>query len=67
MLVLSRKKGQTIVCTLPGGDQITFTILDDRYRGRYGIEAPPTVRILRGELEPHGVEDSPARQHVRRP
>lgn len=67
MLVLSRKKGETIVCTLPGGDEIVFTVLDDRHRGRYGIEAPATVRIRRGELEPHRVEQGAARQHVRKP
>ncbi len=47
MLVLSRKAGQT-VCI---GQKVTITFL--RIRGRItkiGIDAPSSVRVLRGEL-----------------
>lgn len=47
MLVLSRKTGERIVI----GDNITITVT--RIRGdkvRIGIDAPPDVRILRGEV-----------------
>lgn len=51
MLVLTRKQQQQIKI----GDEITITIL--RLRGntvRVGIEAPRTVRVVRGELPPEG-------------
>src|SRR5688500_15002566 len=51
MLVLTRKQQQQIKI----GDEITITIL--RVKGntiRVGIEAPRTVRVLRGELPPEG-------------
>lgn len=70
MLVLSRKKNEAVVCTLPNGDEIVFTVLEGgSHRTRVGIEAPPSVQIRRGELpyEPRRVEDGAARQHVRRP
>lgn len=69
MLVLSRKPGESVVCTLPNGDEIIFTMLDGSHRTRVGIEAPNTVLIRRGELplEPRRVVDGAARQHVRRP
>lgn len=54
MLVLRRKVGQAIIVD----DRIRITI--SRIQGNrvcLGIEAPPDVRILRGELKPH---DSPA-------
>ncbi len=49
MLVLTRKIGEQILI----GDDIKVTLL--RVRGntvRIGIEAPPEVRIIRGELGP---------------
>jgi carbon storage regulator CsrA len=55
MLVLTRKQQQQIKI----GDEITVTIL--RVRGntvRVGIEAPRTVRVVRGELPPNGQEDA---------
>jgi carbon storage regulator CsrA len=51
MLVLTRKQQQQIKI----GDEITITIL--RVKGntiRVGIEAPRTVRVVRGELPPEG-------------
>ncbi len=48
MLVLSRKDTQQIVV----GDDIVVSILRiDGNRVRIGIEAPESVRIVRGELE----------------
>jgi len=50
MLVLTRKQQEQIRI----GNQVTITIL--RISGnqvRVGIEAPPDVRILRGELPAH--------------
>lgn len=49
MLVLSRKVGEKLVI----GDGIVITV--NRIAGgrvSLGIEAPPHVRIVRGELEP---------------
>lgn len=48
MLVLSRKSGQQIVI----GEDIVVSILGiPGNRVRIGIEAPESVRIVRGELE----------------
>lgn len=50
MLILSRKVGEKIVI----GDGITVVI--NRVAGdrvTIGLEAPPEVRILRGELRPY--------------
>ncbi len=49
MLVLSRKKDETIVMTLPSGDEITVTLVDG-HRVKVGIDSPQSVRIRRGEL-----------------
>lgn len=47
MLVLSRRKNETIVI----GDNIEVTLLDVRGdRVRLGIVAPPEVRVMRQEL-----------------
>jgi carbon storage regulator len=57
MLVLSRKKNETIVI----GDEITVTVVD--IRGgivRLGIDAPTDVGIVRGELKPIQPEDKPS-------
>ena len=59
MLILTRKVGQTIWI----GDDIVISILDNRpgfgpEQTTVGIEAPPSVLILRGELvEPKGGDD----------
>ena len=55
MLVLSRRESERIKL----GDSIVVTVVrvaGDRVR--IGIEAPPSVVILRGELEPHQVPQS---------
>ena len=53
MLVLARKKNETIVV----GDRIEITVL--KIKGntvRLGINAPSDVRVLRGELSPFEIE-----------
>jgi carbon storage regulator len=47
MLVLTRKPGEVIV--LDGGIRITV-LSSDRKGVRLGIDAPPAVSVLRGEL-----------------
>jgi carbon storage regulator len=50
MLVLSRKKDQTIVFQTSEGN-IEFTIVKiENNRVRVGINAPPNIPILRSEL-----------------
>lgn len=47
MLVLSRKKGETVHI----GDNVTVTVLDSRGKRVWiGLEAPQHVRILRQEV-----------------
>lgn len=53
MLILSRREGDSIV--LEGGIKIVV-IACDRRGVRLGIEAPPNVSILRGEIV-HQIED----------
>jgi carbon storage regulator len=62
MLVLSRKVGEKLVI----GDNVTIVV--NRVAGNrvtLGIEAPPAVRVIRGELQkpreesPHNVESAP--------
>ena len=49
MLVLSRKQNQEILI----GDEIKITVLKSKGNTvRLGIEAPPHIRIARGELPP---------------
>jgi carbon storage regulator len=49
MLVLSRKRGETIQI----GESITITVVRaDGNRIKIGVDAPEEVRILRGELDP---------------
>jgi carbon storage regulator len=48
MLVLSRRESERIQL----GDSIVVTVVRvNGDRVRLGIEAPPTVRVLRGELD----------------
>ncbi len=54
MLVLSRKKNQSII--LDGN--ISIEVLQIRGNTvRLGIKAPNSVRVLRGELKPFGMSD----------
>jgi len=47
MLVLSRKRGERLQI----GDDVTITVLEVQgQRVRFGIEAPKSTRVLRGEL-----------------
>lgn len=51
MLVLSRKVGERLVLT--GGITITISRIVGN-RVHVGIQAPPEVRVMRGECKPHG-------------
>lgn len=53
MLVLSRKKDETILIKQPGQKTIKITVvrIDNKNKVRLGIEAEPDVSILRSELE----------------
>ncbi len=52
MLVLTRRRNETIRCSTSDGP-IDFTVTNVQgERVRIGIAAPPGVRVLRGELEP---------------
>ena len=51
MLVLSRKKNEEIVATLPDGSRIKVMIVDVRgEKIRLGFTAPPNVKIYRQEV-----------------
>lgn len=50
MLVLTRKKDETIVATL-GGLTVSITVLETRqHQVKLGFVGPPEVRIWRGEI-----------------
>lgn len=53
MLVLSRKKDETIVIKQAGQKDIKITIvrIDNKNKVRVGIEADKSVTVLRSELE----------------
>ena len=54
MLVLSRKKNQTILID----GQIEIEVLQIKGSSiRLGIKAPNDVRVLRGELKPFGMSE----------
>ena len=58
MLVLRRKRDQALVLTttkgIPAGSVIRVVVTDiARGYAAIGIEAPPAIQILRGELTPH--------------
>ncbi len=52
MLVLTRKQHETIHI---GQDVVIKVISAGRGKVKIGIEAPSSVRVLRGELSPHAV------------
>lgn len=61
MLVLRRKRDQSLVlkttADIPAGSIIRMVVTDvARSYASIGIDAPPAIQILRGELTPH---DSP--------
>jgi carbon storage regulator CsrA len=53
MLVLSRKKDETIIVRIPGRDDIKLTVvrIDNMNKVRIGVEADKDVIILRSELD----------------
>lgn len=53
MLVLSRKKDETILIKQPGQKPIKITVvrIDNKNKVRLGIEADKNVAVLRSELE----------------
>jgi carbon storage regulator len=56
MLVLSRKPGESIQI----GSNITLTVVEVRgNRIKLGIEAPRSVEVVRGELEPRSSAFAP--------
>lgn len=61
MLVLSRKKDETIILKQPGMADIKITVvrIDNRNKVRIGIEADKKVTVLRSELEVENVELDP--------
>lgn len=56
MLILSRKVGEALVLTCPGGERIEVLVTDIRRVGtgrpycKIGIEAPNAVHVRRDEL-----------------
>lgn len=54
MLVLSRKKDQTIVLKMEGQPDIKITVvrIENLNKVRIGIQADKEVTVLRSELEP---------------
>ena len=53
ILVLSRKKDETIIVRIPGRDDIKLTVvrIDNMNKVRIGVEADKDVIILRSELD----------------
>ena len=53
MLVLSRKKDETIIVRIPGREDIKLTVvrIDNLNKVRIGVEAEKDVVILRSELD----------------
>lgn len=53
MLVLSRKKDETIIMRIPGREDIKLTVvrIDNSNKVRIGVEADKDVVILRSELD----------------
>ena len=53
MLVLSRKKDESIIVRIPGQEDIVLTVvrIDNMNKVRIGVEADKEVIILRAELE----------------
>jgi len=53
MLVLSRKKDESIIVRIPGQEDIRLTVvrIDNMNKVRIGVEADKEVVILRAELD----------------
>jgi carbon storage regulator CsrA len=56
MLVLSRKKDETIILRGPNMDDIRITVvrIDNKNKVRIGIEAEKDITVLRSELTREG-------------
>jgi len=53
MITLSRKENESIICTLPNGDEVEMLVTQiDGNQARISIDAPDEVFILREELRP---------------
>jgi carbon storage regulator CsrA len=51
MLVLSRKRGENVVCNLPGYGELVVSLLEIRANSvRLGFEAGHDIEILREEI-----------------
>ena len=52
MLVLSRKKDETIILKTSNGEviQITIVKIDNKNKVRIGIDAPREISVVRSEL-----------------
>lgn len=66
MLVLSRKKDETIILKGPNMEDIKITVvrIDNRNKVRIGIEADKEITVLRSELTSEGVETENIRSSV---
>lgn len=60
MLVLSRKKDETIILKGPNMEDIKITVvrIDNRNKVRIGIEAEKQITVVRQELEIQGISDA---------
>jgi carbon storage regulator len=51
MLVITRKTDESIVITVPSGEEVEITVLEAaKDRARLGIKAAREVKIMRSEL-----------------
>ncbi|MFM7060178.1 MAG: carbon storage regulator [Actinomycetes bacterium] len=66
MLVLTRKEGEAIVCTLEDGRTIRFEVAEGG-PVRVAIEAPRSVAIARAEILAGGPVGTAWGQHLQNP
>jgi carbon storage regulator CsrA len=52
MLVLSRKKGESIRLTMPDGTEVEVIVLDCHGQVKVGLDAPRHIRIERNDRKP---------------
>lgn len=66
MLVLSRKKDETIILKGPDMNDIKITVvrIDNRNKVRIGIEADKEVTVLRSELNDASSSSSPKKAQI---
>lgn len=65
MLVLSRKKDETIILKGPDMSDIKITVvrIDNRNKVRIGIEADKEITVLRSELDQEGFGNTGKKVH----